>query len=1040
MGCRGAGGVSDVVFAAGIVSAFAMVILLAPCRATITNQEIVTMNDAQAVAGGLAQLPCDVEPPISGDRLHLVIWYKEGSDTPIYSFDSRGSILQQATHWQDPGLAGRAFFKHSERPAKLKLESITEKDTGLYRCRVDFKQSPTRNSKVNLTVIIPPERLSILDEDGDTHIQDYILGPYSEGASVNITCVATGGRPQPRVTWWDESVLLDDTFETVGNRSVRNVLRLEKLERKHLLATLTCQASNNNMVNPIVGTVALNMNLRPLWVRLQGENRALSAGTTYEIVCEVVGARPTPEVTWSKGSVRLRNARQTVSPDGNTTTSVLTFKPSIEDAGRFLSCRGSVPAIPHSTMEDGWKLDIHHEPVVTLELGSNLNASAIREGIDVYFECNIKSNPWVSKVSWRHDGKPLYHNASAGTIVSNQSLVLQSVTRSRAGNYTCVGSNHEGDGTSNSLSLDIKFAPVCRPGQTKVYGVGRQETVKIICELEANPANVSFTWKFNSSMEAVDIAQAHVSSDRARSVASYTPMTELDYGSLLCSGTNDQGMQLEPCVYTIVPAGRPDNPHNCSVLNQTTDSLHVECSEGFDGGLPQEFTLEMDLEVANDVLKAGSLVYNYTSKTPIFSVGGLDPGSTYHVTLFASNSKGRSDRVRLKATTLNLPERRTAGERLTRPPSPENCTIREESRTTVRVSCAESEYFDPNTATYVLQVFDAETRLLLASATSLTPSILEVTNLPAERSQAGLVLSLRIMTSHATSDATVLHSQHFVQEGETLEHQRYPALTPVMLSLSGPLLGAVVGAAAGLLLVIFVIVLAVRLRYRPRPQDDKDSHDDGGMANLAAPHEKTSSLPLNTDSIESFEKNPDIIPHANGSYAELCKGTSPRFILQQPRMEQPSFGSGNNVSFRAISSPQNPFDTTKRLTNDYTTSVKPQSTELTYAELSLRSGRRVPPNCYQPVPVSSVQRPQLLPMSTLTRRQQPLQEPTIYAQVAAGKSVYIPPPHPYLTRGVDETTAETPLIGRENKITTITESANSLWRSATPPTSMAPAT
>lgn len=92
-----------------------------------------------------------------------------------------------------------------------------------------------------------------------------------------------------------------------------------------------------------------------------------------------------------------------------------------------------------------------------------------------------------------------------------------------------------------------------------------------------------------------------------------------------------------------------------------------------------------------------------------------------------------------------------------------------------------------------------------------------------------------------------------------------------MLSLSGPLLGAVVGAAAGLLLVIFVIVLAVRLRYRPRTQEDKDSHDDGGMANLAAsgtgsssPRDKSSTLPLNSDSIESFEKDPDIIPHANG--------------------------------------------------------------------------------------------------------------------------------------------------------------------------------
>jgi len=115
-----------------------------------------------------------------------------------------------------------------------------------------------------------------------------------------------------------------------------------------------------------------------------------------------------------------------------------------------------------------------------------------------------------------------------------------------------------------------------------------------------------------------------------------------------------------------------------------------------------------------------------------------------------------------------------AGERLAQPPSPENCTIREESRTTVRVSCAESEYFDANTATYVLQVFDADTRRLLASATSLTPSMLEVTDLPAERSQSGLVLSLRIMTAHAMSDATVLHSPHFVQESNTQEHQQFP--------------------------------------------------------------------------------------------------------------------------------------------------------------------------------------------------------------------------------------------------------------------------
>ncbi|XP_050487797.1 protein turtle homolog B-like isoform X1 [Bombus flavifrons] len=978
------------------------------------------MIDAEAVAGGTAQLPCDVEPPVPGDKLHLVIWYKEEADAPIYSFDTRTqSTLEQGKHWQDISLDKRAFFKYSEKPAKLILESVRESDAAVYRCRVDFKQSPTRNSKVNLTVIIPPEQLSILDESGRSHIPYYVLGPYSEGASLNITCVAAGGRPQPRVTWWQENALLDDTYETVGTKRVRNVLRLEKLGREHLGAILTCQASNNNMVTPISSSVTLNMNLKPLWVRMQGENRPFSAGTTYEIGCEIVGARPNPKITWSKGSLMLRNARQTMSPDSNVTTSILTFVPTIEDAGKFLSCHGSVPDIPDSEMEDGWKLDIHHEPVVMLELGSNLNLSAIREGIDVYFECNIKSNPWVYKVSWRHNGNPLYHNPATGTIISNQSLVLQSVTRSRAGIYTCIGSNQEGDGESNPLNLDIKFTPVCHHGQVKVFGVARQETTRIPCELEANPPEVTFTWKFNNTMEAIDIPQAHVTSERTRSTASYTPMTELDYGTLLCWGTNDQGTQLEPCVYHIVPAGHPDTPHNCSLLNQTTDSLYVECTEGFDGGLPQKFTIQVDREVGTSSTssKPSTTVYNQTSKVPSFSVSNLEPGTTYDVHIYASNSKGRSETVHFRATTLNLPERRTAGERLAQPPPPENCTIREESRTTVRVSCAESEYIDPRTATYVLQVFDADTRRLLASATSMTPSMLEITDLPAERSYSGLVLSLRIMTEHAMSDATVLHSPHFVQEGKTQEHQRYPALTPVMLSLSGPLLGAVVGATAGLLLVIFVIVLAVRLRYRPRTQEDKDSHDDGGMANLAAsgtgsssPRDKSSTLPLNSDSIESFEKDPDIIPHANeNSYAELCKGTSPRYVLHQQRTDASTFTNTSNGS------------------------------ELTYAELSLRN-RRIPPNCYQPVQVSNIQRPQLLAMSTLTRRQ-PIQEPTIYAQVAShSKPIYVPPPHPYMSRTNDETTVETPLIGHDNKITTISQSGTSIWRTDTPPASNAPTT
>ncbi|XP_044728712.1 uncharacterized protein LOC123292210 isoform X2 [Chrysoperla carnea] len=397
------------------------------------------------------------------------------------------------------------------------------------------------------------------------------------------------------------------------------------------------------------------MNLRPLLIRLKGENKPLSAENSYELGCEVWGSRPTPTITWWKGSVAMRNTREMTDPDGNKTTSILTFVPTIDDGGKYLSCRGEQSLIPDSGIEDGWKLDIYHVPVVTLELGSNLNGSTIREGVDVYFECNIKSNPWVYKVSWRHNGKILYNNIEQGTIVSNQSLVLQGVTRARAGLYTCVGSNHEGDGESNPVHLDVKFAPVCRPGQPKVYGVARQETARITCELEANPQDLQFTWKFNNTADTIDIPQSLIAMDRTRSQAAYTPMTELDYGTLMCWGKNEIGMQKEPCVYYINPAGKPDALQNCTLLNQTFDSLQVECLEGFNGGLTQEFVMEV-----YDITQNRKLVTNVTSRTPYFAVGGLESGLSFDIVLFATNKKGRSDFTVLQAFTLQSAEKHTA--------------------------------------------------------------------------------------------------------------------------------------------------------------------------------------------------------------------------------------------------------------------------------------------------------------------------------------------------------------------------------------------
>lgn len=55
---------------------------------------------------------------------------------------------------------------------------------------------------------------------------------------------------------------------------------------------------------------------------------------------------------------------------------------------------------------------------------------------------------------------------------------------------------------------------------------------------------------------------------------------EMDFGTIMCWADNNVGQQKEPCVFHLIAAGKPEAPTNCTVVNQTSDSLEVYCLEG----------------------------------------------------------------------------------------------------------------------------------------------------------------------------------------------------------------------------------------------------------------------------------------------------------------------------------------------------------------------------------------------------------------------------------------------------------------------------
>ncbi|XP_011496551.1 PREDICTED: B-cell receptor CD22 [Ceratosolen solmsi marchali] len=632
------------------------------------------INQVWAIEGDDVELPCDLTPNTHiRDTVSMILWFKDDAGIPLYNLDARGGDLYKAVHWTMSGsLGNRTYFQvdNENGSARLKIKAVTYEDQGIFRCRVDFANSPTRNFRVNLILIEPPTKPVIYDAQGREVTG--VGGPFLEGYDLLLTCQVSGGKPKPMVTWWQGGELMDNIMETpilVGATSkfVVNRLFIGKVTRALSGTKLECRAESRiqQAFKIMVRKVLLDIYLKPAVVNVIFPEDQIYAGRPMTVRCETWGSSPAARIVWRLGGLIIRESSLTTTQRSNCTGSKVALVLDKDDDGKELTCRAENPRFPGGVLEKTKILRILYAPTAFVELATGFNLDTLREGDDVKFICNYQSNPEPTSIEWLHNNKRLHHNVEAGILVASSSLTLRILMLSHNGTYSCLVRNTVGEVQSPPLTIHMKYAPRCKPGQDKqdvITGFGK--SMMLNCEIDADPLdNIRFSWTRNSSLGDVFA----VSNPRFLvSLLEYTPKSDTDFGTLACWASNSVGRQKSPCIFNVLPAKPPQKPIDCNLHNES-NAMEINCLPGASGGLPQHFLLEIRGILENSDLSQqipqsdqtaaddASAVFQDCNDQPSFQLYGLLPGYDYTISVTAENSQGRSLPVLLENIRVTEP-------------------------------------------------------------------------------------------------------------------------------------------------------------------------------------------------------------------------------------------------------------------------------------------------------------------------------------------------------------------------------------------------
>uniref|UniRef100_A0A3B5KVF8 NPHS1 adhesion molecule, nephrin n=1 Tax=Xiphophorus couchianus TaxID=32473 RepID=A0A3B5KVF8_9TELE len=360
----------------------------------------------------------------------------------------------------------------------LRIEDAQLDDDAFFECQAG--QSERSEAIVSnpafLTVQIPPSKLYFTTD---------VTAPWVAGKKYMVECVAPDAKPGADITLYKGESL--SSFPADFN-----------------LTTLTCQANNEAVFQPVVTTVTMNVYYPPEPPYIIGLDRdVVKAGSLLVLECVSHGGNPLGTLQWTKeGEVLSTTWGEQVV--GQKSRNILRLKITPADNQAELSCE-SANIVSLSPQSITHKITVFSYPSMLVLVQSKRKITAKEEvfyrGQQMELQCLSGSSNPKSDISWkvgllRFQGvaeAPKKAEFGGVSVLSRLHLNLTSQHHNQKVICQAYSPVLE-EGTSTFYQLNVLYPPEFSSEQATEVQVVEDDVATIPLMVSANPEVVSCIW------------------------------------------------------------------------------------------------------------------------------------------------------------------------------------------------------------------------------------------------------------------------------------------------------------------------------------------------------------------------------------------------------------------------------------------------------------------------------------------------------------------------------------------------------------------